>query len=125
MRDQRGFIAEVGLGLVVIFFVALFLSLFFVRFKASQSDVSGIVYNTELHHLVSGNTTFSVRAGIDTYVNQNNESDFCLPPHSPYTELVKKAAADKTIKVDVVANKYFAIQAPWTCKDNVTVTRVN
>jgi len=129
MRNEKGFITELAAVIGILFFLALFLSMFIVRFKASQSDVSGIVYNTEFNHLLSGKTTFSVRASVDTYIyhDQNgntNESDFCLPKNSPYTTLIKQAAANKNIKVDVVANKYFTVQAPWTCRNNVVVTQV-
>ena len=117
---------EIASTLIVLFLiVAFFFAIFFVRFKASQSVVSGIVYNTEVGHAISGNTTFSVRASVDTYVSQNNESNFCLPPHSPYLALVEKAAADKNIKVQVTANKYFAIQSPFTCHRNVIVQEAN
>jgi hypothetical protein len=130
-KSQDGFIEEFGLVLIIVlvvgFFISIFFTAFFVRFQASQSVVSGIVYNTETNHAVSGKTTFSVRASVDTYVyhDQNgntNESSFCLPPHSPYEALIEKAAADKNIKVVVTAHKYFAIQSPFTCQPNVTVT---
>jgi hypothetical protein len=121
-KNQGGFIEEFGALILLILFLAFFLALFTVRFKASEERVSGIVYNTKNDHALNGTTTFSVRASVDTYVNQNNESSYCLPPHSPYIALVNKAAEDKNVKVVVVAKKYFAVQAPWTCKNNVTVT---
>ena len=120
-KSQDGFI---GILIAVVFVVVFFLTLLFVSFAGHTENVSGIVYNTQNSHLISGNTTFSVRAGIDTYVNQNNESSYCLPPNSPYIALVNKAAADKRIKVNVTTSKYFAIQAPWTCHAYVTVTEV-
>lgn len=122
--DESNIFGAIGIFLVLLFIAALFFSAFFVRFHASQSEVSGIVYNTEISHAISGKTTFSVRAGVDTYVSENNESDFCLPKGSKYLALVEKAANDKNIKVDVTANKYFAIQSPFTCHDNVIVTEV-
>jgi hypothetical protein len=122
--NEKGFIEEVGLMIGGLFFLILLFSAFFVRFQSSQSVVSGIVYNTRTNNAISGNTTFAVRASVDTYVNQSNESDFCLPPHSPYEALVKKAAADKSVKVIITAHKYFALQSPITCRANVIVTQV-
>lgn len=127
MYDDSNVFAGIGIVLVVLFVIAIFFAAFFVRFKASQSVVSGIVYNTEVGHVVSGKTTFSVRASVDSFIYHNsdgstNESDFCLPPHSPYLALIKKAAANKNIKVDVTSNKFFAIQSPFTCHSNVIVT---
>jgi hypothetical protein len=121
MKNEKGFIEEVAVLLFVILFVALIFACFCVRFKASNEVVSGIAYNTKNDHLLSGKTTFSVRAGENTYVTTENASSYCLPPNSPYKELVNKAAQDKRIKIVVEAKKYFAIQAPWTCQDNVTV----
>lgn len=121
-KNEKGFMELVGALLVLVLIVGFFVALFSIRFKMSEEVVSGIVYNTKTGHAISGNTTFAVRAGVDTYVSQNNESTYCLPPHSPYEKLVEKAAADKTVKVVVTAKKYFAIQAPWTCRANVTVT---
>ena len=121
--NQEGFIEAMFAVLAGLFVLAIFLSLFFVRFQASQSVVSGIVYNTTNNSLISGNTHFCVRAGIDTYVNQSNQSCYCLPPHSPYIDLINKAAQDKTVKVIITSDKYFAIQSPFTCKNNVTVVK--
>lgn len=123
-KSQEGFIEGLGILFVLLLVFTFFFLIFFVRFHASQSEVSGIVYNTEANHLVNGNTTFSVRAGIDTYVGSQNQSNFCLPPHSPYTALVEKAANNKNIKVDITANKYFAIQSPFTCRANVIVKEI-
>lgn len=121
--DRGDSIAEgIGVMFVLLIIAALVFSAFFVRFKPSDDVVSGIVYNTKNNTLIGGKTTFSVRASVDTYTNDSNESDFCLPPNSPYKDLVNKAAEDKTIKVIVHENKYFAIQAPWVCNANVTVT---
>lgn len=123
-RNQKGFIEIVGGLMVLLLIVGLFFAMFFVRFKTSNEVVSGIAYNTKNDRLISGKTTFSVRASESTYVTQENMSSYCLPPNSPYKELVNKAAQDKRIKIVVNAKKYFAIQLPWTCKDNVTVTEV-
>lgn len=122
--NQRGFIEEFGLLVIALLFVGFFLALFTVSFKGSNETVSGIAYNTKNDKLFTGNTTFSVRAGENTPVTTENESSYCLPPNSPYKELVNRAAQDKRIKIVVEAKKYFAIQAPWTCKDNVTVREV-
>lgn len=112
----------VGALFVVLLIVVFFVALFSIGAKTSEERVSGIVYNTKNDHALTGNTTFSVRASVDTYVSSSNESSYCLPPHSPYIALVNKAAEDKTVKVVVTAKKYFALQAPWTCRANVTVT---
>lgn len=121
IKSEQGFIEEFGILLVLGFFLCLFLAMFCVRFQASQSVVSGIVYNTETNSAISGKTTFAIRASVDTYISQDNESYFCLPAHSPYESLIEKAAANKNIKVIVTAGKYFAIQSPFTCQSNVTV----
>lgn len=114
-----------GVGVAVTLIgVLIFISLFFIAFKGSNEVVSGIAYNTKNDKLFTGNTTFSVRAGENTYVSEENKSSYCLPPNSPYKELVNKAAKDKRVKIEVEAKKYFAIQAPWTCKDNVVVREV-
>lgn len=124
IKSQEGLIEVLIPYAMLGFVLLLFGSMFFIRFQGSQSDVSGIVYNTEFDHVVSGKTTFSIRAAADTYVSTENQSSFCLPKNSPYTSLIKKAAADKTIKVEVIANKYFAIQSPFTCQNNVIVKEV-
>lgn len=123
-NNQKGFIDLIGMWVVLTLIVAFIFSLFFVRFKASNEVVSGIAYNTKNDQLISGNTSFSVRAGENTYVSEENRSSYCLPPNSPYKELVNRAAADKDIKIKVEAKKYFAVQLPWTCKDNVVVSEV-
>lgn len=110
------------LGLALVFI--LLLAPFTVRFKLSNEVVSGIAYNTTNDKFISGNTHFSVRAGENTPVTSENQSTYCLPPNSPYKELVNRAAADKRIKIQVEAKKYFVVKAPWTCVDNVTVTEV-
>jgi hypothetical protein len=119
-KNQDGF---VGVVIVIFFFLMLFAA-FFVRFKTSNEVVSGIVYNTTNDRFISGATRFSVRASEATYTSEENRSTYCLPPNSPHKELVNRAAKDKRIKVEVEAKKYFAIQAPWTCKDNVTVKEI-
>jgi archaellum component FlaF (FlaF/FlaG flagellin family) len=120
-KNQDGFVVEILIGAVIIL---LLFMIFFVRFQGSNETVSGIAYNTTNDHFLSGNTSFSVRASESTYVSEENQSTYCLPPNSPYKALVNKAAEDKRIKIVVTAKKYFAVQAPWVCKDNVTVTEV-
>lgn len=110
--------------LVGVLVTAVILAPFTVRFKLSNEVVSGIAYNTTNDRFISNATQFSVRAGENTYTTEENKSTFCLPPHSPYKELVNRAAADKRIKIQVDAKKYFTIKAPWTCQPNVTVTEV-
>lgn len=101
----------------------------FSQWTTSEENVSGIVYNTTNNSIISGNTSFMIRASVDTYVYRNsdgstNESAYCLPPNSQYKDLINKAAADKNIKVQVTTKKGYWWKAPWTCIDNVTVVQV-
>lgn len=127
MRDnQKGYIssdAVFGLTVFIVIIAVLFAALF-VRFKLSNETVSGIVYNTTNERFISGATCFGVRASEATYVNEETKSTYCVPPNSPYKELINKAAADKRVKVRVDANKYFTVKLPWTVYPNVTVTEV-
>lgn len=122
--NNKGFIEEVGVLSVVLLIAAFFISLSTIHLEWSEDNVSGIVYSTTNNSIISGNTHFKVRAGVDTYVNEKNESAYCLPPNSPYKELVNRAAADKTIKVEVTTKKGFWLRAPWTCVNNVTVVEI-
>lgn len=125
MRNNEKGYTEVlslfGWFMVIVFVLFVFL---FVRFKLSNETVSGIVYNTTNNRFISDATCFSVRAGENTPVTEENQSRYCLPPNSPYKDLVNKAAQDKRIKVVVNADKYFAIKAPWAVQPNVTVSEV-
>lgn len=116
--DHSGTIIGALVGIVIVAVLGFILCM---HVEASEQVVSGIVYNTVDNKFISGNTDFSVRAGVDTYVSSSNESDYCLPPNSPYISIVNKAAADKSIKVIVTTKKAFALRAPWTCLNNVTV----
>ncbi len=112
-------------GLMLLVAITLLVvSFFIVGFQFHNERVSGIVYNTKNDDFPGGNTTFSVRAGVDTYVSKDNESSYCLPPNSPYIAVVNKAAEDKNVKVVVESTKYFAFQPPWVCYPNVKVTEV-
>lgn len=95
-----------------------------LRVETSEQNVSGIAYNVTNNGWLSGNTYFSIRASVDTLVNEKTESAYCLPPHSPYIALVNQAAEDKNIKLSVKTTKVFTVTSPWGCVDNVTVTRV-
>jgi hypothetical protein len=128
-RNQGGYIEDtlfvVFSFLGVMLLIVLFLSLFFIRFKLSNERVSGIVYNTTNDRAISGATCFYVRAGENTYVDENNTSSYCVPRNSKYIPLINKAAEDKRIKVVVVAHKYgLTVKAPWTVVPNVEVTEV-
>lgn len=123
-NNQKGFIEEIGVLFVFLLILVVFIAPFVVRFKLSNETVSGIVYNTTNDRFISSATCFSVRASENTYVSEENRSSYCLPPNSPYKELVNKAAADKRVKVRVDANKYFTVKAPWTVYPNVKVTEV-
>jgi|GEM_PF-989758 len=121
-NNQNGFI---GVLIIVGLVFALMFALFFVRFKLSNERVSGIIYNTTNDRALSGATCFYVRAGENTYVDENNTSSYCLPKGSKYIPLVNKAAEDKRIKVVVVAHKYsLTVKAPWTVLPNVTVSEL-
>lgn len=122
--NEKGFIEVVGALFVFLIVVGFIFTIFFVRFKLSNEVVSGIVYNTTNDRAISDATCFSVRAGVDTYVSEENKSSYCIPGNSPYKALVNKAAADKNVKVDVEAHKYFTVKLPWHVVSNVTVTEV-
>ena len=122
--NQKGFIEVVGVLFVLLLIVGFIFAIFFVRFKLSNETVSGIVYNTTNNRFISDATCFSVRAGENTPVTEENQSTYCLPPNSPYKDVVNKAAADKKVKVRVDANKYFTVKLPWHVYPNVTVTEV-
>lgn len=122
--NEKGYLEVVGGLLILLVILGLIFSAFFVRFKLSNETVSGIVYNTTNDRFISSATCFSVRAGENTPVTEENKSSYCVPPNSPYIELINKAAADKRVKVRVDANKYFTVKAPWTVYPNVTVTEV-
>lgn len=123
-NNQKGYLEAIGYLIVLLLILGFFIALFTVRFKLSNERVSGIVYNTTNDRAISGATCFYVRAGENTYVDENNTSSYCLPKGSKYIPLVNKAAEDKRIKVVVVAHKYFTVKAPWTVVPNVTVTEV-
>lgn len=122
MKNEDGFVGAVVVTLLV---VGLLFAMFTTQMSWSDQNVSGIVYNTKNNKALTGNTTFSVRAGENTPVTTENESAYCLPPNSPYKELVNRAAADKKVKVNITTKKFFKFPiAPWTCYPNVTVTEV-
>jgi hypothetical protein len=121
MRNEKGYIGGLVVAILVIGF---FLSFFVVRFKLSNEVVSGIAYNTTNDRFISGATQFSVRASEATYTTEQNRSTYCLPPNSPYKELVNRAAKDKRVKIEVEAKKYFVVKAPWACQPNVRVKEV-
>jgi hypothetical protein len=123
-KSQAGFIEVLGAMFVLLLIVGIFFAMFFVRFKLSNEVVSGIAYNTTNDRAISGATCFSVRASEATYVNQETKSTYCVPPHSPYIPLINKAAADKRVKIEVQAHKYFTIKWPWHVVSNVTVAEV-
>lgn len=119
--SQSGFI---GILITLLLVFGFIFALFFVRIKASNEIVSGIVYNTTNDRFISGATCFSVRAGENTPVTMENESSYCIPKNSEYKALINKAAADKRIKVTVEASKYFTVKAPWSVVPNVKVTEI-
>lgn len=128
MKRQDGFVDEAMMGITAVLGVILVLSILtlpWLRVEWSEDNVSGVVYNNTNNAWPSGNTGFSVRASEDSLVTEENRSSYCLPPGSPYIDLVNEAATNKTIKVSVKTAKAFTfVPAPWTCLDNVTVERV-
>lgn len=124
MNNERGDVEGLFVALFILGMIFFLFLLPFVGFKPSNEVVSGIVYNTKNDTFVGGNTTFSVRAGENTPVTEENQSSYCLPPNSKDKELVNRAAQDKRIKVVVEAKKYFDLKLPWTCYPNVTVKEV-
>ena len=123
-RNERGWVEVVGVLTVFLVIIALIFAALFVRFRTNNETTSGIAYNTTNDSFIGGNTHFSVRAGENTPVTEENQSTYCLPGDSPYKELVNRAAADKRVKITVTSSKYFAIQAPWVCTPNVVVTEI-
>lgn len=107
--------------LTIIGLVCLFVVLFCTRWEWSEDLVSGIVYNNTNNASFSGNTNFSIRASVDTYVSEENTSSYCLPPNSQYIPLINRAAADKSVKVVVKSQKGFWFKSPFTCIGNITV----
>ena len=123
-KKQKGDLFGVAIEFFMAVIVAVIGLAVFSQAALSEENVSGIVYNTSNSSAISGNTRFSVRAAVDTYVTEENKSSYCLPKGSPYIALVNKAAANKNIKVQVTTKKGFWIKKPWTCIDNVVVTEV-
>jgi type IV secretory pathway protease TraF len=125
--NEKGSIGELVVALFGFLFVVAIIGsivlLPFLKWQKSEELVSGIVYNNTNDGWPVGNTKFSVRASTDTYVSEENQSTYCLPSNSPYISLVKKAAADKNIKVVVTKKKVFTLAMPWSCINNVEVTR--
>lgn len=113
---------EVGCFSLIV--IGLFGLAIFSHWEWSEDNVSGIVYSTQNDVVLSGKTDFKVRASVDTYINEKNESSYCLVANSQYKTLVNRAAADKNIKVNVTTKKGFWFKMPWSCVDNVTVTEV-
>lgn len=125
-KNEKGYIdSDVMFGLLCVLFIGgLIFAALFVRFQLSNQTVSGIAYNVSHNSFIGDNTHFSVRAGENTPVSEENQSTYCLPPNSQYKDLVNRAAQDKRVKIVVTADKYFAIKAPWVCYPNVKVTEV-
>ena len=110
-----GFITIIG---------AAFYCLSLVRLQTSDKTVSGIVYNYQSGDMLTNNTYFSIRASENTVVTEENASKFCLPPNSPYAELVNEAAKNKNVKVVVTSSKVSKMaSSPFQCIDNVKVER--
>ena len=126
MNNQKGFIGVflVWVAIMVVVIAIPVILLTCMRWEWSEDNVSGVVYNASNNTIISGNTTFSVRAAVDTYVSSENRSSYCLPPDSEYIGLVNEAARDKNIIVQVTTKRGFWWKMPWTCINNITVVRV-
>ena len=122
MDDRKILIGYLGLGIVLLGGLWL---LGCVRWEVSEDVVSGIVYDATFNGFISGNTTFKVRAAAEMATSKDTSRTYCLPPNSDYTELIRKAAGDKTVKVVVETRKGFRIMGtPLECFDNVVVREV-
>lgn len=107
-----------GATLIIILVVIL---LPFIKWEISEDLVSGIVYDNTNNQMISGNTSFKIRAASEMATNEKTSRTYCLPPNSPYIDLVKRAAADKSLRVVVKTDKVFTLKWPWECVPNVTV----
>jgi hypothetical protein len=91
-EDDNTLLQKIGVVFVLLLIAGFVFALFFVRFQLSNQIVSGIVYNTTNDRFISNATCFSVRAGENTPVTDENQSSYCLPPNSEYKEIVNKAS---------------------------------
>ena len=124
MKKQQGFIGIIIVLVITGLFVGAIWLLICLRIEPSEQVVSGIAYNVTNDSFISGNTNFGIRASVDTYTTEANQSTYCLPPNSPYIALVNEAAKDKSIKLVVTTKKVFTVvSAPWLCVNNVTVVK--
>lgn len=121
-RGEQGTVVEVLIVLIVVALIGIvLLALFVIKIEFGDQNVSGIAYNVKNNEWPVGNTSFSIRAAVDTVVTEENQSSYCLPAGSPYIDLVNKAAENKEIKLVVKTERGLWFKAPWTCIDNVTV----
>ena len=127
-KSRDVLINVLSVALVVIIAAAVIFGIIFlgrICCNPSEEIVSGIVYDAEFDTWPKGNTSFKVRASAEMAVTEDTSKTYCLPPNSPYEELVREAAADKDVKV-VVRAKKFSVRLRddvFTCIDNVEVTR--
>lgn len=95
-----------------------------LRVHLSEDVVSGIVYNASFDEWPNNKTCFSVRAAAEMAVTEDTSPRYCLPAGSQYTDIVRKAAEDKNVKVVVKVKK----SSPHLVKgwldpdDNIEVT---
>ena len=125
-KYQKGFTEILALVAGFLTLATLFFGFIFlvagIRVEMSEQSVSGVAYNTTHNAWLSGNTRFSIRAAENTLVTEENQSSYCLPPGSPYIELVDKASKNKDIKLVITTEKVFTyVMPPWTCIENVKV----
>ena len=126
MHKKRKYLEIMLLVVIIAVLISVVYCSSLIRWETSESVASGIVYNNRNNDILSGNTYFSVRASETTVVTEENKSEFCLPPNSPYIKLVNEAARDKNVKVVVIKSKIFMmVSAPWGCADNIKVEKLN
>ena len=96
-----------------------------IRWQASEDAVSGIVYDSTFNDIISGNTFFKIRASAEMAVTKETSRTYCLPPGHEDTEIVRKAASNKAIKVTLTTDKFFGIMDnPWDCPSIVHVKEI-
>ncbi len=116
---------KVATGIIILFGLGFFLLLFGIKWETSEDLVSGIVYDNANNKIVTGKSTFKVRASAEMYAGKDTSRTYCLPKDSPYIPLVKEAAADKNIKIVVKTSKNFQIMWPMSCPSNVVVEKLD
>lgn len=111
-----------GVVVVVTIVVAVTVPLI-IDVNFGDNVASGVVYNASFNKWPSGRATFGIRATENTVITQENASTFCLPKGSKYTELIRKAAEDKSVKLVVEKKSGIYWHVIFGCSDNVIVRK--